>query len=472
MIKAMLEKDSEIQSRAESLSQLGTDPNSAERLDQILCNSTKVNGELDVVGAEFAIDPDLKNSPAFTFKRKLVLAEVLRLVADTLDTSQRSRLSLSSLRAEQHTLDTAINLGLTQVLRRARLREILTHQIILWKHNSNHSGKSSLPKNHTSLVIGPNRLSSPSFQKVIDEELKSSNMHIADGEYRSFLFLPLKRIKGGTMALLPYMRMAEKYHMLLMGGLPLSDSRDATEEIFKQWTFRINDVGEDDFEMLSHAAIVLNNLVVRHPYPEYHEQEPLTVGLEYAFAAQMTKYFQRKKVGHWEIPIVHPNIKAKYMRTVNEVNRLEHWHQCINNQMNIAYCTTASQDENEPGVRIYGSTTVFPEKAVDLEKLGTQAVPLIQAQGRAIKNRIFFKLRSILEKMTGGDYEEDEIKARIRRYLDGMFLKRQIHGFRNLTVKKNDTGTCHVMVEIRWSPLTEEFIIDTAYQPDKQEGRK
>jgi hypothetical protein len=286
------------------------------------------------------------------------------------------------------------------------------------------------------------------------------------------MFLPLNRLTGGTMALLPYMHMAERYHMLVVGGLPLANNHDATNEIFRQWTFNINDVDADDYELLSHATIVLNDLMIREPYREYHETEPLTVTLNYAFAAQMTKYFQRKKVGQWYIPVLHPRIKAKDMRTVNTVDRLEEWRKCVENQFNVAYTTTESMDAYEPGVRIYGGTTVFPEGAVDIESLGTQAVPLIQAQGRAVKNRIFFKLQRELEKLIGGQYDEDEVKKKVYRYLNGMYLKRQIYGFEILDVSKSDAGVFRIKVEIRWSPSAEEFIVDATGRTDESEKQE
>jgi hypothetical protein len=436
------------------------DPALAERADRILTSSTKANAELDVVGAEFATDPDLRNSPAFNFKRKLILAEVLRLLADSLDAEQKDNLKLANLRKGQEALKQAVALGIGQMLMRIRPREVLANQIILWKANSQHAKARMLPKNQTSALIGPNMLARRSFQKVVDHELKSTNLHIAKGEYRSFMFVPFTAVKGESKGLLPYMNMAARYHMLVVGSLPINDTLDASGDVFRRWKFSINDVPEEDFETLSHATILLNNLIVRDAHSRYYEREPLAAGLEFAFAAQMTKYFQRKKVGQWYIPVIHPKIKAKDMRTVNEVDKLDSWRKAVENQFNFAYTTTEDQDHLEPGVRIYGATTVFPEAAVDIEALGSQAVPLIQAQARAVKNRIYDQLQSILEKLIGGQYEEDEVKKKVRDYLDNMYLKKQIHGFEVLEVSKSDTGTFRIKVEIRWSAAAEQFIID------------
>jgi hypothetical protein len=103
---------------------------------------------------------------------------------------------------------------------------------------------------------------------------------------------------------------------------------------------------------------------------------------------------------------------------------------------------------------------VFPEAGVDIEKLGSQAVPLIQAQARAVKNRIFDQLQSILEKLIGGQYNEDEVRKKVRSYLDSMYIKKQIYGFEILEVSKSETGIFRIKVEIRWSAAAEQFIID------------
>jgi hypothetical protein len=140
----------------------------------------------------------------------------------------------------------------------------------------------------------------------------------------------------------------------------------------------------------------------------------------------------------------------------------------VSNQFNFAYTTTESQDPNEPGVRIYGGTTVFPEAAVDIESLGSQAVPLIQAQARAVKNRIFDQLQSELEKQIGGQLDEDEVRKKVRNYLDNMYRKKQIHGFKVLEVSKSETGVFRIKVQIRWSPTAEEFIIDATGRSEEE----
>ena len=65
------------------------DPALAEKADKVLNASTKANGELDILSSEFATDPDLRSSATFNYKRKLILAEVLRLMADSLDPAFR-----------------------------------------------------------------------------------------------------------------------------------------------------------------------------------------------------------------------------------------------------------------------------------------------------------------------------------------------------------------------------------------------
>jgi len=435
--------------------------------DRVLYECIKANAELDLVSVRFAVDPELRETGCLNHKRKLVLAEVLRLVARSLDPSLDQQQTLGNLRQTRKKLDEAVRIGVGQMLERLRPREKLAHRLILWKANSNRAKDRALPAHQTSLIIGPNRLTSRAFQKLIEHEIKATNLAIGKGEYRSFMFLPLDELCGETVALLPYMRIAEKYHLLIVGSLPIANSLDAKMDAFRRWRFSITDVDADSYETLSHASIVLNHLIVREPFRNYFEAEPLTVGLEYAYAAQMTRYFQRKKLGQWYLPIVHPRIKARDMRTVNVVDRLDGWRESVEHQFNYAYTTTESQDNLEPGVRIYGGSTVFPEDAIDKESLGTQAVPLIQAQARAVKNRIYDQLQSELEKLIDGQYDEVEVRKKVRRYLDGMFLQKQIHGYEIFQVSKSETGVFHIKVEIRWSAGAEEFIIDATARPEK-----
>src|SRR5688572_10651059 len=104
------------------------DDDSRGRADQILIARTKSNPNLQIVNARVAIDPDLKREPVFNFQKKLVLAEVLKLVADSLDPERRAHLDLASLNNMKRQLRAAVNVGVGQMLERLRPREVLVHQ--------------------------------------------------------------------------------------------------------------------------------------------------------------------------------------------------------------------------------------------------------------------------------------------------------------------------------------------------------
>jgi hypothetical protein len=441
----------------------------ATRADSALNSKTKQNNELNVLNAKWATNPDLKASPNFTYRKKLILAEVFKLIADSLDPAKRENLELAKLRQTKKQLKSAINNGVGQVLQRVRPREILANHIILWKANSLDPKSPALPTNQTSLLIGPNMMIKPSFQKVVEHEIKATNLHIARGEYRSFMFLPVERLEGESMSLIPYLRMADKYHFHVVGGLPVSDSLDAMGKLISSWKLSVNSVGEDEQEALSHASIVANSLVVRDPYKEFHETDALTVALNYAFASQMTKYFQREKKGHWFIPIIHPKIKPAEMRTVNLVNRLDNWRNAVENQFNFAYTTTDAQDPTDAGVRIYGGSTTFPEDAVDIDQYGNQAVPLIQSQARVTKNRIYYFLITELERYVGGQEEPRVIRDKVGRYLEDMKSKKQIQGWKIIECEKSETGKYRVKVAVKWSAVAEEFEIDAESREEVEE---
>jgi len=449
------------------------DQAAANKADLLLKTALKANLSLDIVPTEFGWDPELSKLSNFNYRRKLILAEFFRLAADSLDPEQRENVSLKNLRKAQEKLTEAVNLGVGQMLERLRPREILANQVILWKANSNRADDPALPKLQTSIIVGPNKLVDLSFLKIIDHELTATNQHIAEGEYRSFLFVPLDRLKGGTASLLQYMQKAEKHHMLIVGSLPVADSKDSAPQILRNWKFTVSDVDQKDLERLSYATIVLNNLVIRNPYAKFHEREALSVGLEYAFAAQITKFFKREKTGHWYNPILHPRITAAEMRTVNTVDRLGEWKACVENQLNFAYQTISDQDKEAPGVRIYGPATVFPRGGADILKLGNQAIPFIHAQARVVKNRVFHHLRSLLEKEIGGQATEDKIRNKVRSYLNDMTLQRQIEGSEIKDIMKTETGAFRIKVIIRWSPIAEEFEIDTTGPtPEKADEKK
>jgi hypothetical protein len=436
------------------------DQETAAKADQILNSKTKQNTDLNVLNAKWATNADLKASPNFNFQKKLILAEVFKLIADSLDPAKKENLELAKLTKMKKQLKVAVNNGVGQMLDRLRPREILANQIILWKNNGMDPKSSTLPQNQTALILGPNYLIKPAFQKVVDNEMKATNLHIARGEYRSFMFLPFDKIEGESMSLIPYMRMAGEYHSHIVGSLPVENSKDSMGQLAKSWKFSINSVTEDEQDVLSNASIVSNQLVVRDAHEEYHEKEPLKVGLNYAFASQMTRYFQREKKGHWFIPVVHPKLKPSDMKTVNIVDRMDSWRKAVGNQLNFAYTTSSSQDGTDAGVRIYGASTTFPEDAVDIDAFGNQAVPLIQSQARVTKNRIYYFLITELERYVGGQEPPKVIREKVGKYLEDMKSKKQIRGWKIVQCDKSETGKYKVKVAVKWSAAAEEFEID------------
>jgi hypothetical protein len=437
--------------------------------DKILNAKTKQNNDLLVLNAKWATNPDLSSSANFDYRKKLIMSEVLRLVADSLDPGQRENLELSKLNEAKKQIQATVNNGVGQMLDRLRPMEKMANHMILWKANGSDPKGKALPSGQTALLISPNWLIKPAFQKVVEHEMKASNLHIARGEYRSFMFLPFEDIEGESMSLIPYMRMAGDYHSHIVGSLPVENSLDAMGKLKSAWKFSINSVSEDEQDVLSNATIVSNELQVRPAREDYHEKEPLKVGLNYAYAAQMTKYFQREKKGHWFIPLVHPKIKPSDLTTVNTVNRLDSWRDAVSNQLNFAYTTSAKQDKTDAGVRIYGASTTFPEDAVDIEEFGNQAVPLIQSQARVTKNRIYYFLITELERYVGGQEPPKVIREKIAKYLEDMKTNKQILGWKVVECEKSETGKYKVKVAIKWSAAAEEFEID-AESRDEGDG--
>jgi hypothetical protein len=445
------------------------DQDSATKADQILNSKTKQNTDLNVLNAKWATNPDLKVSPNFNYQKKLILSEVFRLIADSLDPERKDNLELAKLNKTKKQLKTAINNGVGQMLKRLRPMEKVANNLILWRANSTDPKSSTLPKNQTSLILGPNLLIKPAFQKVVDNEMKATNLHIARGEYRSFMFLPFEKIEGESMSLIPYMRIAGDYHSHILGSLPVENTKDSMGKLPKSWKFSINSVSEDEQDVLSNASIVANELVVRDAREEYHEEEPLRVGLNYALASQMTKYFQREKKGHWFIPVIHPKVKPSDMNTVNLVDRMDSWRKAVSNQLNFAYTTTDSQDATDAGVRIYGGSTTFPEDAVDIEEFGNQAVPLVQSQARVTKNRIYYFLITELERYVGGQEPPMVIREKVGKYLEDMKSKKQIRGWKIVECEKSETGKYKVKVAVKWSAAAEEFEIDAESREEGEE---
>lgn len=434
----------------------------AARADDVLKGITKQNADLDILNAKWITNKDLRSKPSFTYRKKLINAEVLNLVADALDPEKVPDLDdfLLKLRDAKKALESAVNLGVGQMLQRLRPREVFANQLIMWKANSPHAGAPALPKGQTTALLCPNYLIKESFQKALDEELKSTNYEIGRGAYRSFMFLPLEKIEGEAMSLIPYLRIADKHHMHVIGNLSLENTKDSFGQVIKEWKFDITSVNDEEQELLSHASIVLNDLVVRDARKEYHESEPLTVGFNTAFAAQMTRYFQREKKGMWFNPVIHPKIKPAEMRTVNTVDKRDTWIKSAEKQFNYAFTTTSDVDAKEPGVRIFGGSTVFPEDAVDIDAFGNQAVPLTQSQARVTKNRVYFFLITQLLRYTGGQEPETAIKKVVENYLQDMMDKKQILGWKVTQCEKDDLGRYKIKVSIKWSATAESFEID------------
>ncbi|MCP4570762.1 MAG: hypothetical protein GY838_00260 [bacterium] len=442
----------------------------AAKADEVLNARTKQNPELDVLNAKWATNTDLKASPNFTSRKKLIMAEVLNLIADSLDPNKQQNVELTKLREAQKALQSAVNLGVGQMLERLRAREILANQLIMWKSNSTHAGASALPAGQTSMVLTPNWLIKPAFQKALDHELKATNFHIGRGEYRSFMFLPFHKLVGESMSLIPYLRMADQYHMHVVGDLPLEDTKDSFGKLAKEWKTDITSVNDEEQEILSRASIVTNNMVVREAHEDYYEKEPLTVGLNTAFAAQMTRYFQREKKGMWFNPVIHPKLKPSDTATVNTVDKKDTWRKAVDKQFNYAFTTSVKQDAKEPGVRFYGGATIFPEDAVDVDALGNQAVPLIQSQARVTKNRIQFFLLTQCERYRDGQEDPVVIRKVIEKYLQDMMDKKQIMGWKVPMCEKDELGRFSIKVNVNWSSTADSFEIDATGRDEEAVG--
>lgn len=433
--------------------------------DKHLDRAIPQNPALGLPGLQYAVDRSLRTDASA--RQKLVLAQYLSLVAAKLDGRAKDLAALKEvhLKATQ-----ASKMAVGQMLSRLRSRERLCHQIMLWRANLPGS-PSTLAKRHTAVLIGPNVLSDKMFQKVVNRLLHQTNATITRGEYRSFLFLPFDSMKGEAMTLVPYLRMAHRHHVHVLGALPVSNSVDSLDALRARWQMSRSLVGNEELEVLSHSSIVANHLEVRPARKDYFEVTPLTAGLEYAYAAQMAKYFQRKRDGHWYVPVQHPHLKPQMMRTVNSVNVLPEWKKAVAGNMNFAYTVTPDQDPN-PGIRIYGATTVFPREGLDLSSLGSQSVPYTQSQARATKNRINFYLLTMLERLVGGQYDKAEVQARVNAYLAELQTKQQILGFDTPDVDPDGAGNYHIKTRIDWSPQAESFEIDTSAPAKKPEPKQ
>jgi hypothetical protein len=446
------------------------DEAAAAQADKLLNSRTKQNGDLNIVAAKWATNPDLMKSPNFNFEKKLILAEVLKLVADSLDPEKRSNLDQDKLIKSRKQLKAAVNSGVGQMLERLRPMEILANQIALWKANSSDPKSSNLPKNQTSMLVGPNMLIKQNFQKIVEHEVKQSNHRISRGLYRTFMFLPFDKLEGETMSLIPYLRMAGDYHFHIMGSLPIDNSLDEMGRLKESWKYTLSAVNDEEQDILANATIVANELVVREPHKDFHEEEPLKCGLNYTFASAMTRYFQRKKDGHWDIPVLHSKMKPSDLKTVNTVDVLDSWRDAVSNQFNFAYTVSKPEDEAEAGVKIYGATTTFPEAEVDIDELGNQAVPKIQSQARITRNRIYFYLITQLERFIGGDIPEPEVRRTIGKYLEGMKSNKQIAGWKILECAKDPTGKYKVRLSIKWSATAREFEIDAESRSPEEDA--
>jgi len=434
------------------------DEATAATADKILDARTKENGDLEVKSAKYAFNPKLKKQAVFNYRKKLILAEVLKLIADSVDPEKQESIELDQLTKKRKKLKSAINVGVGQMVERLRPMEIMANQVQMWKANSGDTQSPNLPQNQTGLVLGPNMFLDDEFQKVIEHEMKQTNLHIARGEYRSFMFLPFDDVEGGSSSLIPYLKMASRLHFHIVGSLSIDNSLDEMGRLKDSWRFRLNDAaGEED--ILANATIVVNEAVIRKAHEDYHESEPLKCGLNYSFGSQMTKYFQRQKEGHWYIPVMHPKGGAS-LQTVNTVDVKDSWQDAVSNQFNFAYTVTKSQDAAEAGIKIYGATTTFPEAEVGIENMGNQGIPKVQSQARVTRNRIYYFLVTELERYTGGTEPESTVRKTVGDYLTKMKSNKQIAGWKIQECSKDETGKYKIRLSIGWDAAAREFEID------------
>lgn len=440
---------------------VGREEAPSDLADRILNRKMKHNRQLDIEQVQFATDPELRVDPRFDARKKLVMAEVLKLVADSLDPARSSNLALDEMVKRKRTLRKAIRIARRQMLDHLRPRERLVHQLMLWKANSRNAGTTTMHPGEASLFLGPNHLVRQAFQKVVRHEVRQSNGKIARKLYRSFLFLPAEQLAGGASSLVPYLRMGQELHFHVMGGIRIADTLDELGRVRDEWRLRLSDVGPAEQEALAAGSLVANEIVLRPPDPECGETEPLTCPLHYAQGAQMTRYFQRKKEGDWFLPVLHPLTKAADLRTVNMVSGTrDQQHDYVRNGFNFAYVVLPSEDEDNPGVKFYGGVTTFPEDQIDVEELGNQAVPMIQSQARVTRNRIYFYLVTQMERYVGGQYDETEVREAVQKYLENMKLQHQIEGFDVIKCKKDGTGGFRIQVSVEWSANARKFEID------------
>ncbi len=442
----------------------------AKIADPILEAKTKTNRELLVEKVAFAIDPKLRSDAGFTVPKKLVLAEVLNLIADSLDPEKQAQLrDEKKLLRSRKAVQRAMQLGVVQTLKKLRPLETLANQLILWKSNSSNPEFSDDPaepdfrESQVSIIIGPNSMIDETFRKIVRLELKRTNKKIARGLYRSFMLIPLDRLKGGSMSLIPYLRMAKDLHFHIVGNLGVADNLDDLNRILESWKFSLNDVSKKEQDILSNVSVVLNDLKVRPAHYEIGETEPLTCGAHYAFGAQMTKYFHRKKDGHWYIPILQEGKSTADIETVNQVSVLDDWQRSVANHFNYNYYVSTKEDSKDAGCRIYGGTTMFPVTPEMAEQMGNQIIPKTQSQARVTRNRIYFYLATQLERWIGGQIEARDVKKEINRYLNDLQAKGQIYGFEIVTCEPDSTGAnFKVTINIHWLATAESFEIDTS----------
>jgi hypothetical protein len=108
-------------------------------------------------------------------------------------------------------------------------------------------------------------------------------------------------------------------------------------------------VSSAEQDVLANATIVANDVVLRQAWPEYGEDKPLVCGLQFAFAAQMAKYFQHEKEGHWYIPLLHPDKESADLQTVNRIaNRIKDLHRAVTEgRVNLAYTVSKPEATRE-----------------------------------------------------------------------------------------------------------------------------
>jgi len=443
-------------------------PEQLSKADDTLKTHIQSDAGRNIKGVLNAIKEERREN--LSIEEKLNLAQVLKLVADSLDPEKSSNVEWSQLELREERLQKSLNNGIGQMLKRLRPMEQALNQLMLWKENSLYAGDKPMPKKKATVLFTPGNLSNPTLRKIVNLELAQTNQKIGRGKYRSFLFLPVEHLEDPA-DFVNYLRIAQKHYIHILSNLHVDDTLDSKYKLFGKWKYPINSINDTESqEILSNASFIANHLKVRENYSEYHESVPLSVGLEYAMAAQMTRYYDRAKPGNWYVPVVHPNILGNKLKTVNVIETVDNLDECNENQINFAYTTDKAEEADLAGVRIKGATTIFPKNAVNIKDAGTHAVPLIDSQARYTKNRIYFYLVTECYREESGQITKQEMRQKIQNYLNEMQSKKQIEGGSVVACEKDDLGNFSIKVGITWNAAAKDFEID--FNQAAEEGEK